>query len=133
MTKTRMTFSKDERLSSRKILSGLFEKGKVIIVSPFRLLWLQTTLPSSTPVQIAFSVPVKNFRRAVDRNRIKRQIREVYRKNKSSVYALSESRKKQYALMIVFIGKVKPTFEEVESKLKLVLHRLEEDLQKHAE
>jgi ribonuclease P protein component len=129
----RFTFSKNERLSSRKILTELFEKGKSIVVSPFRVSFFKTVLSSSSPVQIAFSVPVKNFRQAVDRNRIKRQMREVYRKNKSSVYALLESQKIQCAMMIVFIGKVKPSFEEVEQKLKLTLLRLEEEFKKNAE
>ncbi len=133
MAITRFTFKKEERLSSRKILTELFEKGKSIVVSPFRLSFLKTKLVSSSPAQIAFSVPVKNFRQAVDRNRIKRQMREVYRKNKSSVYALLENQKSQCAMMIVFIGKSKPTFEEVEQKLKLTLHRFEEEFKKHAE
>jgi ribonuclease P protein component len=133
MAPTGFTFSKNERLSSRKIIGQLFEKGKSIVVVPFRLSFIQTPLPSVSPAQIAFSVPVKNFRKAVDRNRIKRQMREVYRKNKSSVYALLESQKVQCAMMIVFMGKAKPSFEEVEQKLKLTLHRFEEEFKKHAE
>ena len=129
-TTVRHTFTKAERLSSRKIITALFERGRIIVLPPFRLSWMQAELPSTFPVQVAFSVPVKNFRQAVDRNRIKRQMKEVYRKNKSSVYALLGSRK-QCAMMIVFIGKVKPSFEEIESKLKLILNRFEEDLKKH--
>jgi len=133
MSFTRLTFTKDERLSSRKIITSLFELGNVITIPPFRLNWMITPLASSSPAQIAFGVPVKNFRSAVDRNRIKRQLREVYRKNKMPVYALLKSRNKQCALMIVFIGKTKPSFAEIEKKLTLTLLRFEEDFAKHVE
>jgi len=130
---TRFTFKKDERLSSRKIISKLFEEGKSFTISPFRMLWLETTLSSSSPAQIAFAVPAKKIRLAVDRNRIKRQMREVYRKNKSSLCALLKSQEKQCAMMIVFTGNPKPPFEEIEKKLKLTFLRFEEDFKKHAQ
>jgi len=129
----RLTFNKNERLSSRKIISALFEKGKVVTVFPFRLNWMVTSLSSGSPAQIAFSVPVKNFRHAVDRNRIKRQMREVYRKNKSSLYALLKDHQIQCAVMVVFIGKSKLSFEEIEKNLNLTLLRFEEALKKYAE
>ncbi len=129
----RFSFRKNERLASRKLLGELFEKGRSFVIAPFRVSYLQADLPSASPVQVAFSVPVKNFRLATDRNRIKRQMREVYRKNKFSVYALLENQKRQFAVMIVFTGKMKPSFEEVERSLKLTIHRLEEELKKNAE
>ena len=130
---TRFTFTKDERLSSRKIIAELFEKGTSFVVVPFRLIWMETILPSDFPVQVVFSVPAQNFRKAVDRNRIKRQLREVYRKNKSTVYALLKKEQTQCAIMIVFSGKTKLSFEEIEKKLKLTLLRFEEGFKKHAE
>lgn len=129
----RFTFTKDERLSSRKIIAELYEKGKSFIVFPFRLVWLETILPSAFPVQIVLSVPSKNFRKAVDRNRIKRQMREVYRKNKSAVYSLLQKEKNQCAIMIIFTGKSKVPFNEIENKLKLTLLRFEESYKKNAE
>lgn len=127
----RFTFSKNERLSGRRVITALFEKGKSISVPPFRLVWMVTPLRSTSPAQIAFSVPVKNFRLAVDRNRIKRQMREVYRKNKSSMYSLLKNGERQCALMVIYTGKTKLPFTEVENKLKLTLHRFEEEFKKH--
>ena len=103
-----------------------------MVVSPFRLIWMQATLSSASPAQVAFSVPVKNFRLAVDRNRIKRQMREIYRKNKASIYSVLQKEKKQCALMIIFTSKTKIPFTEVENKLTITLQRFEEELKKHA-
>ncbi|MCX6290517.1 MAG: ribonuclease P protein component [Bacteroidetes bacterium] len=124
-------FSKNERLSSRKLITELFETGKSIHLHPIRLTWQMTVVDSGSPVQAAFSVPAKTFRSAVDRNRIKRQMKEVYRKNKSSVYRLLEQHRKQCVLMIVYTGKAMPAFEEIEHKLKLTLLRLEDDFKKN--
>ncbi len=130
---TRFTFRKDERLSSRKIISKIFEEGRNIVNVPFRLLWIEAELSSSSPAQVAFAVPAKKIRLAVDRNRIRRQMREVYRKNKSSLYSLLMAKEKQCAMMIVFTGAPRPSFEEIEKKLKLTLLRFEEDFKKHAQ
>jgi ribonuclease P protein component len=129
----RFTLTRQERLASRKIISELFENGNSTVCFPFRLVWKETVLPVTSPVQIAFSVPSKKFRLAVTRNRIKRQMREVYRKNKSAVYDLLAGRNKQCAMMLVFTGSVVLPFEEIEKKIKLTLLRFEEDFKKHAE
>lgn len=129
----RPTLRKHERLSGRKIMTALFTKGKIVVVSPFRLVWMVTPLSSSSPAQIAFGVPVKNFRLAVDRNLVKRQMREVYRKNKSTIYSMLREEQTQCAIMIVFTGKSKLPFNEVENKLRLILQRFEFEFKKHAQ
>ena len=113
-------------------MKALFNKGKIVVVSPFRLVWMLTPLPSSSPAQIAFGVPVKNFRLAVDRNLVKRQMREVYRKNKSTIYSMLREEQTQCAIMIVFTGKSKLPFSEVENKLRLILQRFEHEFKKRA-
>ena len=112
-------------------MTELFSKGKFVAISPFRLVWMLTPLPTSSPAQIAFGVPVKSFRLAVDRNRVKRQMREVYRKNKSLIYEVLNGSEKQCAVMIVYTGKTKLSFSEVENKLKLILQRFGDELKKH--
>jgi ribonuclease P protein component len=126
----RFTFRKNEILSGRKVMNELFAKGKIINVSPFRVVWMLAEL--SSPVQVAFSVPVKNFRQAVDRNRIKRQMREIYRKNKPVVSASEGKNQKQCALIIIYNGKKMLPFAEVADKLKLTLLRFEEEFKKNA-
>ena len=101
---SRQTFKKLERLVSRKVIEQLMAEGKNLHMSPFRLVWLPKKLLSPYPLQVAFSVPKRNFRMAVQRNRIKRLMREVYRKNKSTLYALLKARNEQYAMLLVYTG-----------------------------
>lgn len=127
----RQTFRKLERLASRKLIEHLVEKGRSLNQPPFRLVWIKAELAIPYPVQIAFSVPKKNFKSAVDRNRIKRQMREVYRKNKGQVYTFLEGEGAKVALLLIFAGRTMPSFAETEQKIQLTLHRFVEDFQKH--
>ena len=128
----RQTFRKPERLVSRKIIEQLVEKGRSIQTPPFRLIWLVHGLQVMNPVQVAFSVPKRNFRSAVDRNKIKRLMREVYRKNKTDIYSFISDKQLQLALLVVYTGRVIPKYSEVEHKLTLTLQRFVEDFQKHS-
>ena len=120
------TFRKAERLTSRNIFNRLVKEGRSVHETPIRLIWLKSELDSIYPAQIAFAVPKKNFKSAVHRNRIKRMMREVYRKNKASIYPLLKQNEKQIALLLVFNGKTIPEYKEVEQKLTLILQRLAE-------
>src|SRR5690242_16493418 len=84
----RFTFSKNERLSSQKEIDQLFKEGKSLNSPPLKLIWFKKEIPdSSIPyVQVMFGVPKKNFSRAVDRNRIKRLMRESYRLSKNELF-----------------------------------------------
>src|SRR6188472_1874814 len=112
VTSSRQTFRKSERLCSRKILETLAAKGRSIHLSPFRLVWLISTLTKDVPAQIAFAVPKRLFKKAVDRNRIKRLMRESYRKNKSQLYSLISDRGVNVALLLVFTGKEMVDYQE---------------------
>lgn len=114
----RYTFGKQEKLKSRKLIGKLFEEGKSVKKYPIRLVYLQTEHTSDFPVQAGFSVPKRNFKHAVDRNRIKRLLREAYRLSKGGLY---ETLEHPYIFMFTFIGKKEPTYEEVEQKIQAVL------------
>ena len=123
---TRNTFSKQERLTSKTVIKELFEKGSSFYIYPFRVKFLKTTKHLGTKVLIA--VPRKTFKRAVDRNFIKRRIKEAYRLNKSELKKTVESGQEGLALAILFVGKQKLDFKETENKLNLVLERLQKEL-----
>ena len=112
------TLGKQERLKSRKLIEKLFKEGKSIKKFPLRLVYLQTEHTSPSPVQASFSVPKRNFKKAVDRNRIKRLLREAYRLERNQV---SEELQKSYIFMVTFIGKKEPTYLEVQQKIHEVL------------
>lgn len=128
----RHTFRKAERLNGRKAIEQLVASGKNIIISPFKLMWLPITLPTDFPAQIAFSVPKRNFKKAVDRNRMKRLMRESYRKNKSDIYTLLLDKKIQCALLLHYSGKTQLTFQEADEKIIQILNRFAKDLQTHS-
>jgi ribonuclease P protein component len=120
------SFSKEERLRSRKIISHLIESGQSLSAYPLRLVWKKEKIPSSFPAQVAFAVPKKKFARAVDRNRIKRQMREVYRKNKSTLYTFLNKKDCSLALLLIFTGKEKPDYTVLENKITKLLSQLDE-------
>lgn len=119
-------FRKVERLTSRKTFDLLLKKGRSIQDAPFRLIWLIEHSESPFPAKIAFAVPKRNFKSAVERNKIKRLMREVYRKNKADLYTLLKQKEKQLAILIVYTGKTIPDYKEVEQKLTVILQRLAE-------
>ncbi len=115
------TFSKNERLCSKILIERLIETGKSFNHSPYRISWLPIA-ESSAPIKVVISVPKRSFKKAVDRNKLKRQTREIYRKQKQKVYdVLGE---KKIIVMIVYTAKTKLEFKELELKLIQALERL---------
>ena len=82
MENKRYTLSKEERLSWKRYIDLLFEKGQSFVAFPLRVVYLPLEEEMSAPVSILISVPKKKFKRAVKRNLIKRQVREAYRVRK---------------------------------------------------
>lgn len=79
----KFTFTKAERLSKEKIIQELFDKGSSFYLFPFKVFFMPNHENGSTYHQVLISVSKKNFKKAVDRNLIKRRIREGYRLNKN--------------------------------------------------
>lgn len=129
------TFKKEERLCSKKLLEKLFHSGSSFLLYPFRIVWLPESLPPGIRAQVVISVPKRRFKKAVDRNLIKRRIREIYRLHKASgLYASLEASDQQLLLGISYIGKTITEYPLMEKKLKLALEQLvEASAPNHAE
>ncbi|PQJ80404.1 ribonuclease P protein component [Polaribacter porphyrae] len=114
----KFTLGKNERLKSRKLIESLYKEGKSVKTFPFRLVYLQKSHTSEFPAQAGFSVPKRNFKRAVDRNRIKRVMRECYRLQKEMVYSNLEQ---PHVFMISYIGREELSYKELYSKMNKLL------------
>src|SRR5262245_6583053 len=120
-TLPRATFRKGERLSGRKAIDDLLKQGSTLAAAPLRITWKSSAADRRIPARIAIAVPKKNFPRAVDRNRIRRQLREVYRKNKHRLHALLTGKGLQADLLLVFAGREMPGYGELETKFLRIL------------
>lgn len=96
---------------------------------PFRILWLESDLPGNFPVQVLLSVPKKKFKSAVQRNRIKRRMREAYRKNKHLLYQHLIKTDKKLALAFIYTSPAESDYSEIEQKIVLSLQYLVTDRQ----
>ena len=120
------TFTKDERLRSKILIKKLFEEGEKWNYFPFRIIVLKCPAPSKYPVQLLISVPRSLYRKAVDRNRIKRLIREAYRKSKYLLYESLEEDHIQMMVCIQYTAKEIPSFQMIQEKINVLLQRLKE-------
>ncbi len=122
------SFSKSERLCNKNITASLFKAGQSFLVHPCNIVWLVTELPENTPVQVLISVSKSKFPRAVDRNRIKRLIREAVRLHKSELYRYLIASNKQVAFAIIYTSKKITTFNEIEKKMTVALTMLKDKI-----
>jgi ribonuclease P protein component len=120
------TFKKEERLSKKILISKLFDEGKKIYMYPFRVTILNSPVPSPYPVQLLISVPRSLFKKATDRNRIKRLIREGYRKNKHLLYESLEERHEQMMICLQYTPKEILSYQFIREKIIVLLQRLKE-------
>lgn len=119
------TFTREERLKSRKVIQRLFgREGESFGHYPLRIIWVFLDAPlSSAPVQFGLSVPKKNFKKAVHRNRIRRLLREAYRLNKHRLYRSLEGEDRQLACMVLYTGREELPFAEIERAMRDMLRR----------
>ncbi len=121
--KQRYTFKKEEKLKSRKTIEQLFKEGKSFSNFPFRVIW-QFTEVSGDPLQTGFAVSSKHFKKAVDRNRIKRLMREAYRLQKNDLQDHLKQQQKQLAVFIIYVGNEIPEYKFIFDKTTHMLNRL---------
>ncbi|MEX2379245.1 MAG: ribonuclease P protein component [Vicingaceae bacterium] len=119
---------KAERLYKRDEFTLLFQEGKKSTAFPIRLIYLLRDVEDSsdtTPIKCAFSVPKRIFKRAVDRNLLKRKMREAYRLNRLELKEELKNKNKQLLLTFVYTAKDVRLYSEIEDKITLLLRPLQ--------
>ena len=124
------TFKKGERLSRKKIIEQLFTKGKKFYVPGFKVVWLPYPLEDGFPAQILISVSKRNFKHAVDRNLLKRRIREAWRQNKAGFYNYLVDKNNSCVISVIYMSKEIGSYQKIEQKIILVLQRLHSEYEK---
>lgn len=116
------SFSKVEKLKSRKLTEQLFKTGKTFSVFPVKVFYLPAT--TDHVIKAGVGTSSRNFKKAADRNRIKRLLREAYRTQKHPLTAFLEANNKQVALFFLYTDKTLPDYSLIKQKMQLALERL---------
>jgi ribonuclease P protein component len=128
------TFRKAERLSRKKLIDELFKDGSSFYLHPFKVYHLEKEIPAGVPVQVLMAVPAKKFPHAVDRNRIRRMMREAYRLNKHELYFAQEKKKLLLLIGFLYAGKKIEPYAIINAKMVDALSRLlqhDKNIEKH--
>ena len=118
------TLGKKERLKRRKIIEQLFREGKGINVPPLRAIYKLYTNTLDDALQAGFSASSRQFKKAVDRNRIKRLLREAYRLQKNTLQQKLRDEQKQLAVFFIYTGKEMPSFAIIQEQMAAILNKL---------
>ncbi len=125
----RYTLKKEDRLKSRKTIEHLFKDGKTVNIFPLRIFYLLSATENKTnKLQAGFSASTRNFKKAVDRNRIKRLLREAYRLQKHSLTGQIETTDKNLSVFFVYTGNELPDYKTIYEKMESSIKRLQKIL-----
>lgn len=111
------TFTKAERLTLKNSIDKLFLSGRSFNVFPVKFYWMLSDGDQHFPAQVLISVSKKKFKRAVDRNYIKRKIREAYRLNKHQLYDNLVRKNKKIFLALVYLDDKDISFEIIKNSI----------------
>ncbi len=127
MTPT-FTFPKKEHLCGEIRISKLYAEGKAFIVYPLRVVYKVTVGVENIPVKVLVSVPKKRFKHAVDRNRIKRLMREAYRLNKLKINELATEKEIEIQIAFNYVANSEMDYETLSRKMTKALNQIAEKL-----
>ncbi|MEN8226946.1 MAG: ribonuclease P protein component [Bacteroidota bacterium] len=123
------SFKKGERLSSKKAISLLFQSGRSVASVPIKIIYNQSEM-EQYPATVAISVPKRLFKKAVDRNLLKRRIREAYRLNKPEFYSNLRKNHMQLSLIILYQHREILDYKSIEKGVKMALDQVLQKLKK---
>lgn len=139
------TFGKPEHLKSRKRIEALFAGGKSFFVHPIKVIWRKAEkeppapvslpadtgdlilpiIPGATGVKVGVSASKRNFKKAVDRNKVKRLLRETYRLNKQGLLLATSKQGIGLEVFFIYVDKTIPTFIGLDDKMKTCIKKLQ--------
>jgi ribonuclease P protein component len=115
--------TKNERLHSQKLIKELFDKGSSFFLYPFKVMVMETDLGESETYQVLFSVSKKKVKKAVQRNLVKRRMKEAYRFNKQ---LLPDHPDRNKIIALIYVSSEIATFQVIQNKLRKILTTISE-------
>jgi ribonuclease P protein component len=130
---TKNTFHKSERLSDKTLINKLFTEGnRVITQFPFRVLW-QPIKPTHElyRAMVLFVVPKRTFKKSTQRNRIKRQMRELYRLNKNQTHQLLIEKEAAIVLSITYVEKKMTEYKQLSVAYQKLIKKIHTQIEQN--
>jgi ribonuclease P protein component len=121
------TLGKGERLKSRKVIDALFSNGRAVHSSLFKTCYAIGAVDPEHPLRVGVGVSARKFKKAVERNRIKRLTREALRLQKHSLENSLREQKKSLSAFFLYTGREMPDFATMMEKVGVILRQLESD------
>lgn len=118
------TLSRNERLKSRKQIDKLFNSGNYFNLPPLRLGYLLEEGGENDALQLGVGVSGRHFKKAVDRNRVKRLLREAWRVQKMELTALAKDKRRSLKVFIIYTGRELPDYQLIHEKIRSAIARL---------
>ncbi|TBW25846.1 ribonuclease P protein component [Gramella sp. KN1008] len=119
------SFGNSQKLKSKKHIDLLFTEGKSLKAFPLKLIYIPLAEKGEPQLKTGVSVPKKLVSTAVKRNRIKRLIREVFRKNK---YLVTKDLSSSHAFMFIYISRDEMSYEKIEMSMIRIMEKFREKL-----
>ena len=120
--KQRYFLGKESKLKSRNVIQQLFSKGKHVLVYPLKAVYIFGN--EKHPLQAGVSASKRNFKKAVDRNKIKRLIREAYRLQKPALENHLIQNNQNLSIFLMHVGKEMPEYDQLKGSVEKIIKRM---------